>query len=383
MHVRDLILALESIAQPSLAEPWDNTGLILGDPARTFHGPVLLAIDLNPAVLLEAREMNAGAIVCYHPPIFAPIKHLTASSPRAAALLAAAECGIAIYSPHTALDAAPGGLADWLLDGAMTDAAITGAGADRRALTPHESPHRGATHKLVTFIPTDPPDLLPRVREALARTGAGTIGDYDTCSFSTPGTGSFRAGERANPTIGARGSLESVGEIRLEMVCPARALPEIIAALCAAHPYEEPAFDLYPLAPAPDPFIGPGRAASLDAPTEPDALAQRIKSFLRVPFVKVASPDPARPVTRLGVCPGAGGSLIDAACARGCDAFLTGEMRHHEVLDAVDRGLTILLAGHTNTERGYLPILASKLREANSAIEAHVSTRDRWPFVIV
>ena len=365
---------METIAPTQRAEAWDNVGLLVGDSGRTLGGPVLLTIDLTEPVTREALDMGAGAVVAYHPPLFHPRTRLTTSDGPGRSLLALIEAGVAIHSPHTALDAAARGVTDWLIDRLASPAP-----GERSALTPHERLAPSQTHKLVAFVP---PGELDRVRTALADAGAGAIGAYTHCSFNIPGRGTFHGTEGTSPTVGAAGRLESVDEIRLEMVCPASRLADVVGALRATHTYEEPAFDVYTLAPAPDRRVGAGRVATLDAPATPSELAVRLKESLGVDAVKLAATNDD-PITRVGACPGAGASLLDAAIGAGARLFVTGEMRHHEVLGALDRGCAVLLAGHTNTERGYLPILRDRLMELEPAFDVRVSEADRSPLTII
>lgn len=379
MRTAELIALMHRLAPPALAEEWDNTGLLVGDPEDELHGPILLTIDLTLPVVVEAIEHSCGAVVAYHPPLFRPIRTLTPDAPKGRVLLSVVQAGIAVYSPHTALDAAEGGVADWLLDNASFDDPAAVHAGDRTALTPHARADRDATHKIVTFVPESSAE---RIRAALAGAGAGRIGEYSHCSFNIAGRGTFFGSDAAAPAVGRKGRLETADEVRVEMVVGTRRLPAVIAALRATHPYEEPAFDLYALAPRPDSGLGPGRCMTLDEPIDADALAVRVRRNLGVPIVKLARAGDG-PVRRVGVCPGSGGSLTDAAIDAGCDAFITGEMTHHEVLAANDAGLSVLLAGHTNTERGYLPTLAARMKKLAPAAETLVSAADASPFQVV
>ena len=357
MTIGELVTTLERIAPLCFAEPWDNAGLIIGDAASTFTGPVLLTIDLTPAILDEALAAHSSLILSYHPPIWSPLKRLTPEQPKGGLLLRLLRAGVAVYSPHTALDAAPDGVTDWLCD-MLADADQTGRDlGDRRALQPAAFDDPDQTHKIVTFLPAD---KVATVRDALASVGAGQIGAYSQCSFSHTGAGTFFAPEGAHPAVGVTGQLQTVNEIRLEMVCPARSLPLAVEMLRQFHPYEEPAFDLYPLTPKPTRTIGAGRRLTLDQPATPADLASRLRANLAVDAVKLAEASDD-PIERVGVCPGAGADLLDAAVAAGCQLFVTGEMRHHEALAAADAGCSILLAGHTNTERGYLSRYAQRI----------------------
>jgi len=373
MKVKDLMRAMGSIADPRLAEEWDNVGLVVGDPARELTGPVVVTVDCTPVVVEDAARAGASAIVAYHPPLFRPTKRLAGPDVKSLALLRAIEAGMAIYSPHTALDAVEDGLTDWLC-GALAPAgqAPSASFGDVRALDPAQRHSDGADHKIVTFLPREDTE---KVRDALASIGAGRIGLYKRCSFELDGVGTFLAGEGASPTRGDAGAFERVDEVRLEMVCPGRALGLAREMLERFHPYDEPAWDVYPLTPKPNRRLGAGRRLTLDRPARPSELAQRIKTNLGLPVVKTALVDD-EPVTRIGVCAGSGASLLDAAIDDGCTLFFTGEMSHHEGLAAVHRGCGVLLAGHTNTERGFMPTLASRLSQAMDGYDVRVSSAD-------
>jgi len=374
MTIRELLGALESISPLELAEEWDNVGLIVGDESRPLDGPVLVAIDTTPAVVSEAIEKGASGLVSYHPPVWKPTRRIVAEGPKQTALVRALEARLAICSPHTAVDAAAGGLTDWLADGVLGG----GATGDRRAIQPHTSSPRGQELKLVVFVP---PDHLDRVREALASAGAGSIGAYRLCSFGIPGTGTFFGDESTTPAVGESGQLERVEEIRLEMVCSRSSLALAVETLRQFHPYEEPAFDVYELGAKPTRGIGAGRRITLDRPTPVEQVAQRLREHLGVRAVKVACPPGSdRVVRRVGVCPGAGADLVEAALADDCDLYVTGEMRYHEVMAALDRGMSVVLAGHTSTERGYMPVLRDRLAELLEGVEVQHAESDR-PFI--
>lgn len=375
LTVSELAQAMESIAPLALAEPWDNVGLLVGDPGSKIKGPVVITIDLTPAVMSEAEQLKAGAIIAYHPPIFAPIKRLVATDPRQHAILRAVRAGMAVYSPHTALDSAPGAMSDWLADCALPKGKPRAA--DRRALVPKALPAPSEEAKIVTFVPASEVD---KVRGALASAGAGSIGRYSVCSFATEGTGTFFGSPESKPVVGRPGELESVREVRLEMVLPGRAVPLALELIRRFHPYEEAAVDVYPLLPKARRDTGSGRRLVLDEPVNLAGLAARLKGALRASHVQVA-PSPVHgesfEFTHIGLCPGAGASLLDAAVREGCQLFITGEMKHHEVLDANARGVSVVLGGHSTTERGYLPALAARLEKMLPDGRFQVATTDR------
>jgi dinuclear metal center YbgI/SA1388 family protein len=344
LSVRDVISVLEGIAPIRYAESWDNVGLLLGSGDRPVTR-VLLTIDLTEDVLDEAIAAGTDLLVAYHPPIFDPLTRVTDASEKQRIILRAAREDITIYSPHTALDSAPDGLNDWLVRGL--------GGGDVRALITRDELPETEECKLVTYCPRE---AVEQVRSALATVGAGIIGDYRLCSFEMPGTGTFMGLEGTTPAIGEPGRLERVPEIRLEMVIGRRALALAMRTLRQAHPYEEPPVEIHALEPRPMRNVGGGRRITLDQPATLAEIVDRTKATLGVKSVRVARGRNAPESHRvIGACAGAGGGLVDEAITQGCDVYLTGEMRHHDVMAAIARGLTLLLPGHTNTERGYLP----------------------------
>ncbi|MCB9846034.1 MAG: Nif3-like dinuclear metal center hexameric protein [Phycisphaeraceae bacterium] len=378
MRVRDIVRAMDQIAPLAYAEPWDRVGLMVGRADRDVRGPIVLTIDLTERVLAEAISLGSGVVVAYHAPIWEPIARLSDDSSRGRILLGAAEAGISVFTPHTALDAAPGGVSDWLCEGLSGgEGKIAG---DCRALTPRwDGEH--ARVKIVTFVPVD---SLEQVRNALATAGAGRIGNYTLCSYSTEGEGTFLGDESTHPAVGEAGEFESVRERRLEMVCPRAAVALAIETMRRFHPYEEPAIDVYDLLGTPERAVGAGRRLVLDRPATIRELGERLRSFLdrsRVRFALVGQTD--EPITHVGVVPGAGESLANIACDEGCQVFVTGEMRHHNVMDALHRGMAVLLAGHTNTERGFLPRLASRLRGLLPGVDVRQSESDRDPLSVL
>ena len=368
MQVARIVDALDAIAPPEHAADWDNVGLLVG--ARHWKATsVLLTIDLTDAVLREAVEAGVRLIVAYHPPIFEPLTRLTDADPKQRIVLEAARRGIAVYSPHTALDAAPDGINDWI-------AAGLGEG-DVRALRPALTLPETEQCKLVTFCPADTAD---RLRNAWATAGAGRIGDYELCSFELAGTGTFLGGARTNPAVGRRGTLQRVDEVRLEMVCSEASLALAVTTLREFHPYEEPPIEIYRLRPRPQRRMGEGRRVVLDRKVSLPDLVERIKRRLGVDRLRVATGDgTARRIRTIGLCAGAGGALLETARRQDCELFLTGEMRHHEVLAAQAAGCTVVLAGHTNTERGYMKVLRKRLQRALATIEVLVSRKDADP----
>jgi dinuclear metal center YbgI/SA1388 family protein len=360
MLLRDVVRVFESLAPLHLAEAWDNVGLLVGDPSQEVRA-VLLTIDATQPVIDEAAREGCDVVFAYHPAIFEGLKRFTAGLPA----FEAARRGIAIWSPHTALDVAPGGTNDVLADALGM--------RDRRPL--RASAAKDVEVKLVTFVPAD---ALERVSEALFAAGAGRIGRYSSCSFRTPGTGTFFGEEGTSPAVGERGRLEVAPEVRLELVVPLAKASGAVAALRGAHPYEEPAFDLVRLAPPPD-GPGLGRVGVVDG--DRGALIDRLKQAVGAEGAWVAGPVEG-PVRRAAVCAGAGGELLRDAVAAEADVFVTGELRHHDALRAVERGMTVVALRHSVSERCTLPHVQRSLERALPGVRIAQSAVDRDPFAL-
>jgi putative NIF3 family GTP cyclohydrolase 1 type 2 len=404
MNVADVAGALEKLAPLDLAESWDNVGLLAGDRAAGVR-KLLLCIDLTEAVLHEAATLKAEMVLAYHPLIFKPIARVTAE--QSPLVYQAIRRRLAVYCPHTALDAAPGGADDVLAD-------VLGL-VDRRPLLPIRRP---GGYKVVIFAPAEAHDAVSR---AAFDAGAGRIGKYYDCGFFGHGVGTFCGGPGTHPTIGQPGRREAVEEVRLEMLAPADRLAEVLRAARAAHPYEEPAIDIYPLQDVPE-GCGSGRVGRLRQPATIESLVRRIKRAAKLSRVLIAQPrgqgagmsvrrspsaraiaqpgaagpcvqagdSPARRgggrgmlVTTAAVAAGAAGSRHEAALAAGASFLLTGEMRHHDALAAVAAGLTVVCLGHSNSERIALASLAQRLRTALPKLQVVRSQHDADPFQIV
>jgi dinuclear metal center YbgI/SA1388 family protein len=361
--LRSMIDALDTIAPTRFAEEWDNVGLLAGDPSQPVS-KVLLTIDYTEQVAAEAAAGGFDAIVAYHPPIFDAIKRVTAGS----LIFDAIRRGVAIYSPHTALDVAPGGTNDMLADAIGIDKSDRGP---LRLIEP-----KAHQYKLVTFVPEKD---VQRVADALFEAGAGRIGNYSSCSFQSPGIGTFYGQEGTNPTVGQSGKLERAPEVRLETIMPIARVHEVLAALRKAHPYEEPAFDLVQLA-APPEKLGQGRIGTLP-PTPRSQVIDRIKRELELDHLLVAGPTDGT-ITRAACCAGACGNMLDDAIKQKAQLYLTGEMRHHDAIKAASAGMTVACTLHSNSERAVLKRLGRRLSELLPGLTVQQSRTDRDPFLV-
>ena len=371
MKVADVTRALEAIAPPSLASEWDNVGLLIGDQAATVH-KLMLCVDLTDEVLAEAATVRAQMVMAYHPVIFKPLARVTDSDSHV--VYQAIRQQVAVYSMHTALDAARGGSNDALAD--VLDL------AQRRPLEPIVRKDRC---KVVVFVP---PDDLHDVADAAFAAGAGKTGNYYDCSFFVHGIGTFTGAPGARPTVGEAGRHEATEEMRLEVVAPRSSAGAVCAAIRSAHPYETPAIDVYPIEDAPD-GCGIGRVGKLARPVLVRTLISRIKKQLGLSRVLVSSGDGAgkhgKPnlVATAACAAGSCGKLYRAALAAGATFYLTGEMRHHDALAAERAGMTVVCTGHSNSERIALKHVASRLKELLPKLRVVHSRRDMDPFRVV
>ena len=364
MRLADVEQGLEELFPLHLAESWDPVGRQLGRGDQPIRR-MMLTIDATEAVVEEAIASEVDLLLAYHPVLFHPPKRWDGDDPDVRPLTKAAAHDLAIWSPHTAFDAIPGGVTDWLVE-------PFGCGQPIRMANTS-----GANRKITVFVP---PKDHEKVRDAMASAGAGSIGAYRDCSFSVLGTGTFRGLPGTSPAIGVPENLESVEEHRLEMVCPDAHVPLVVAALRRAHPYEEPAIDITAVLPQPQSNTGAGRVVSLKKAKSLNQLAEMARTHLGVDGVEVA--DAAGGPTKhkiLAACPGSGADLISEAAAAGATVFLTGEMKHHEQLQALRNGMSLILAGHTNTERGVLKPWTKVLQKAFPTIKIKRSRRDRHP----
>jgi len=362
MQLSRLIDAMEQLAPTRHAEAWDNVGLLAGDPAQEISG-VLLTIDYTKEVADEGRGLGCDAVVAYHPPIFQAIKRLTAGG----VVFDAIRRGVAIYSPHTALDVADGGTNDVLCD-------ILGL-ADRHPLKLAETK---ATHcKFVTFVPHE---AVETVCEALFAAGAGHIGKYSSCSFRTSGMGTFFGEEGTHPAVGVSGRHEHASEMKVETVVPLGRVADVIAALKKSHPYEEPAFDLHQLLAAPE-GVGIGRIGQFAEPVEREQLFDRLRRGLGLSHLLIAGPQSGK-AARAAVCAGACGDLLNDGLAQKADVYVTGEVRHHDAIKAAAAGMTVVCTLHSNSERVTLTRLKERLEKSLPGLPIHLSQVDRDPFSI-
>jgi dinuclear metal center YbgI/SA1388 family protein len=372
-RLADVVRALERRYPPGTAEPWDAVGLVAGDPDREVRR-VLLAVDPVEATVEEALAWHADLLLTHHPLFLRGVHGVAATTAKGRVVHRLIQGGCALYTAHTNADAAPGGVAEAL-------ARAVGLPASR-PLVAHQSAPLDA---LVTYVPVGQADPLV---DALAAAGAGAIGDYEKCAWTTDGTGQFLPGPGARPTIGDVGELTRVTETRIEMVLPRRARARVLTALRTSHPYEEPAFSLIELAGAAG-DTGSGRIGDLPRPVSLAAFARTVAQALpaTVQGVRVSG-DLDALVRRVAVCGGSGDSLLDAVRAQEADVYVTADLRHHRASEAREdaRGAPPFLVdvAHWASEWPWLPIAAADLRadlaDGGTTVETRVSVlvTDPW-----
>ena len=368
--VAEVIAALEAAYPPALAADWDAVGLVCGDPADEVRS-VLIAVDPVAATIAETVDSAAQLLVTHHPLLLRGVHGVGADTPKGALVHRLVRAGAALFTAHTNADSADPGVSDAL--SAALGLTVEG---------PLQPVPEQDLDKIVTFVPVGP--SITAVHEALSAAGAGQIGDYSHCSFASAGTGQFKPLTGANPTIGEVGQLERVAETRLEMVLPRHRRAAVVAALRAAHPYEEPAFDLLELAPIPS-ARGLGRIGSLPAPEPLSAFTERVAAALPATAWGVrAAGDPERLVQRVAVCGGAGDSALNSAVAAGVDAYVTADLRHHpaaEHLLAHPSGPALVDVAHWASEWPWCEQAAAVVRAATGgSVDVRVSTlrTDPW-----
>lgn len=346
----DVVGVLEELYPPRLAASWDAVGLVCGDPDARVR-QVLFAIDPVESVVDEAIESGASLLVTHHPLFLRPTSSVAATSAKGRVIHRLIRAGIGLHVAHTNADHASPGVSDAL-------AAVFGL-QDLRPLDPLPV---AALDKIVTFVPEPDAD---KVLDALAAAGAGELGDYARCAWTAPGVGTFLPRPGAHPTIGAVGVIEHVGEIRIEMVLDRSRRFDVVAALRAAHPYEEPAFDLFELADVPG-AAGTGRVGVL--PTQLTLAGFAALAGRALPATvsggRVAG-DLAAPVRTVAVCGGAGDAYLRQATASGADVYLTADLRHHVATEHLaDGGCALVDVSHWSSEWPWLPVAAERLHAA-------------------
>ncbi|MDZ4715426.1 MAG: Nif3-like dinuclear metal center hexameric protein [Cytophagales bacterium] len=330
--IKDVIAYLESHAPRAYQESYDNSGLLTGDLEAPVTG-TLLTIDCTEEVVEEAAVLGCNLIISHHPILFKGLKSLTGRTYVERTIMASVRKEIAIYAAHTNLDNVRHGVNKKIAD----QLGLVGTQILR--------PSRGSLSKLVTFVP---PDSLDKVLEALHHAGAGSIGNYENCSFQVQGTGTFRPNQEASPVVGKAGNLEKAGETRVEVIFPTHVAESLLAALRGAHPYEEVAYYLSSLENE-NQDVGAGIIGELASPQDALHFLEHVKKVMQAPVIRHTAL-PGKPIHKVAVCGGAGSFLLPDAIRRGAQVYISADFKYHEFFDA-DGKILIADIGHYESEQ--------------------------------
>jgi dinuclear metal center YbgI/SA1388 family protein len=331
MKLSQLTTYLESLA-PLAYQDYDNAGLIVGQPEQEIR-QALVSLDCTEAVVDEAIATNCQVIISHHPIVFKGLKKFNSKTYVERVVEKAIRNNIALYAIHTNLDS--------IMTGVNAKICETLGVKNTRILAPKHN----LLKKLVTYAPLSHADI---VRNALFEAGAGNIGNYSDCSFSTEGSGTFKGNEGTNPYVGNPGERHTENEVRIETVYPANLESKILMALVLAHPYEEVAYDLYSLTNQHQ-QLGSGMIGELEIPVEEEAFLYDVKEKMRAHVIRHTALT-GRHIKRVAVCGGSGGFLLKHAIAAGADIFITSDYKYHEFFDA-ERKLVIADIGHFESEQ--------------------------------
>lgn len=364
----EIIQLFEQFSPKGLAMEGDKIGLQVGRLNKKIER-VMMALDVLEEVIDEAIEKNVQLIIAHHPPIFRPLKNVITDTVQGRMIEKLLKHDIAVYAAHTNLDVAVGGVNDLL-------AAALGLENPEVLVPTYETKLK----KLVVFVPSSHEEEL---REAVGKAGAGHIGNYSNCSFSTSGTGRFLPGENTNPHIGQQGQLEAVDEVRIETIVPEPLLKRVVTAMLKAHPYEEVAYDVYPVDNKGE-VLGLGRIGTVNEMTLGE-FAERVKIALEVDKVRVVG-DLSTKIKKVAVLGGDGNKYFSQAKFKGADVYVTGDIYYHTAHDAMMQGLNMVDPGH-NVEKimkkGVTAKLGKMCKEAGYDVEIFPSEINTDPFQFI
>ncbi len=360
MQIKDVISAIEKFAPLSLQEDYDNSGLIIGNENEEVQS-VLITVDVIEKTIEEAVKLGSNLIISHHPVIFGGLKKITGRNFTERIIINAIKNNIAIYSAHTNLDNIITGV-----NGIIADKLGL---KDKNILQPKEK----FLYKLVTFVPVD---HIDKVREAIFNAGAGNIGNYDSCSFNVSGEGTFKGNEDANPFVGKKGDMHKEKEIRIESIFPGYLKNKIINNLLNAHPYEEVAYDIYPLE---NDYLkaGSGLTGILENEISEIDFLKKVKEIFGTKSIKY-SKFLKKPIKKVAICGGSGSFLLKEAIKEKADVFISADIKYHQFFDA-DNKIFIMDVGHYESEQFTKEIFYNLLTKKFSTFAIHLSKYNTNP----
>lgn len=367
MSVRchEVISILEKFAPRYIAEKGDPIGLQIGDPGQEIR-KIYVTLDLDSEVLAEAEEWGADLLVVHHTPFYRPLQNIRTDLANGDLIARIIRSRMALYAAHTNLDSADNGVNAILSNLlGLTKVSLLATSWEQKL------------YKLVVFVPEDHREV---VLKAITAAGAGWIGDYADCTFSAKGIGTFRPLEGTNPFIGERGELAEVQEFRLETIVPEERLSQVIKAMLKAHPYEEVAYDLFPLANKGDSY-GLGRVGYLPEAITFEDFLTLVKEKLNLKTLRYCGNLETK-VKKVALCGGSGMSLFRDVIFSGADVFLTADIKYHEAQDALRQNIFLVDGGHFATEHPIVSVVAEYLRTklTGDAVEVRASNINTDPF---
>ena len=332
MQLKEITQIIESIAPLSFQESYDNSGLIIGHPDDEISG-ILITLDITEEIVDEAISKKLNLIIAHHPIIFSGLKKLNGKNYIERCVAKSIKNDIAIYAAHTNLDGVFGGVNSKICEKLNLQ--------NSRMLIPMQN----FLKKLVTFVPTDHAE---KVRKAMFDAGAGNIGNYDSCSFNQSGLGSFKGNDETNPFAGEKNKLHFEEETRIETIFPKHLQHKVIQSLLSAHPYEEVAYDIYPLD---NEFTqgGTGMIGELAEPIDELNFLQSLKEIFNCQVIKHTQLL-GKPISKVAVCGGSGSSFLNKAIAQNADIFISGDFKYHQFFDA-EQQIIIADIGHYESEQ--------------------------------
>ena len=354
MILKDIISFLESRANLSLQESYDNSGLITGNASMEITGAII-SLDCTEEVVMEAQRKGCNLVIAHHPIVFSGLKKINGKNYVERTIIAAIKHDIAIYAIHTNLDNVSQGVNRKIAE-------VLGL-QDLKIL----EPMTGKLQKISVFVPES---YLEKVRLAMFEVGAGEIGQYDHCSWSVSGTGTFRAGEGAQPFTGSIGSDHHEPEHRLELVFPTWKKSEVVAAMKSVHPYEEIAYDIYSIENQWT-EIGAGMIGELPEALNTLDFLQLVKTTMKAGVVRFTKPTKEK-VKRIAICGGSGSFLLKQAIQSGADVFVTADFKYHQFFDAESR-IVIADIGHYESEQYTMQLLNDWLKQKFPTFASHLT----------
>ncbi len=338
VSLREFSAWLDALIPIEYQEPYDNSGLQVGEPDAIINS-VMLTLDITPDVIAEAATHGVNLIVSHHPLIFSPLKHITSGTLSERCVAEAIRKNIAIYSSHTCFDAMSWGVSHIMAEKIGLN--------NIRVLVPVQ----GKLFKIAFYVPVTHAEML---REVIFEAGAGHIGKYSDCSFAVRGEGTFRPGSDTNPFSGKIGELFSGEEVKIETVVPSHLVRDVVAAIKTSHPYEEVAYDICRLD---NEYHGAGTGAvgELTTALKGNELLMTLKDTFATPVIRFSG-DAEKQIRRIAVCGGAGAGFVNAARKAGADAFITGDIKYHAFVEAPS-SLLLVDIGHFESEIFSLKLL--------------------------